>query len=350
MTHQSLSSLGERALIRRITTRLAASLPKRPWVHVGPGDDAAVLAPERGAYDVLTTDAVVDGVHFDRTFVPPDAVGHRALAVNLSDLAAMGAHPRAALLSFVLPESLDAVEIDRLLDGLLPLAAAHGVAIVGGNITRTTGPLVIDVTAIGTARPRTVLTRDGAKPGDEVYVTGSLGAAAVGLRALQRERGAEVVRSAKASLTRLAPHSEICVERYLRPIPRVRVGTLLGRTRAATSCMDLSDGLADAASQVAEASGVGMRLEADALPVAAGVREWQAAHGGDLLETVTAGGDDYELLFTVRPSHRGRLRGVRTRIGDLPITRIGTVTRGREVVLATETGLRELSAGFDHFR
>jgi len=341
LTHHSLSSLGERALIRRITTRLAASLPRRPWVHVGPGDDAAVLAPERGAYDVLTTDAVVDGVHFDRTFVPLEAVGHRALAVNLSDLAAMGAHPRAALLSFVLPESLDAVEIDRLLDGLLPLASAHGVAIVGGNITRTTGPLVIDVTAIGTARPRTVLTRDGARPGDEVYVTGSLGAAAVGLQMLRTTPG--VGHSSPVV-------AESCVGRYLRPIPRVRVGTLLGRTRAATSCMDLSDGLADAASQVAEASGVGMRLEADALPVAAGVREWQVAHGGDLLETVTAGGDDYELLFTVRPSHRGRLRAVRTRIGDLPITRIGTVTRGREVVLATGTGLRELSAGFDHFR
>jgi thiamine-monophosphate kinase len=122
-------------------------------VLVGPGDDAAVVEPERGAFDVLTTDAVVEGIHFDRTFVPLDAVGHRVLAVNLSDLAAMGARPRAALLSLVLPESLDVIEVDQLLDGLLPLADAHGVALVGGNITRTTGPLVIDVTAIGSVRP-----------------------------------------------------------------------------------------------------------------------------------------------------------------------------------------------------
>jgi thiamine-monophosphate kinase len=114
--------------------------------------------------------------------------------------------------------------------------------------------------------------------------------------------------------------------------------------------MDLSDGLADAARQVAEASGVGMRIDADALPIAAGVREWHAARGGDLLETLTTGGDDYELLFTVRPSQRSRLRAVRTRIGDLPLTRIGAVTRGREVVLATGTGARELPPGFDHFR
>jgi len=362
LTHHSLSSLGERTLIRRITTRLAASLPAPSWVQVGPGDDAAVLEPERGAYDVLTTDAVVEGIHFDRAFVPLDAVGHRALAVNLSDLAAMGARPRAVLLSLVLPGSLDVEAIDRLLDGLLPLAAAHGVTVVGGNVTRTAGPLVVDVTAIGSVKPRKVLTRAGARPGDEVYVTGSLGAAAVGLQMLRDDRtagvlnrdavdgsGADLVRSAAASLTRLAARDE-CIERYLRPVPRVRAGGLLGRNRAATSCMDLSDGLADAVRQIAEASAVGMRIDAESLPIATGVRDWHAARGGDPLETAVAGGDDYELLFTVRPSWRGRLRGVRTRVGDLPITRIGAVTGNRDVVLSTSAGARPLPDGFDHFR
>jgi len=364
LTHHSLSSLGERTLIRRITTRLAASLPAPSWVKVGPGDDAAVLEPERGAYDVLTTDAVVEGIHFDRAFVPLDAVGHRALAVNLSDLAAMGARPRAALLSLVLPGSLDVDAIDRLLDGLLPLAAAHGVTVVGGNVTRTAGPLVIDVTAIGSVKPRKVLTRAGARPGDEVYVTGSLGAAAVGLQMLRDDRPAGVVNREAADLTRSALHddpgmqrsaglvspADECIERYLRPVPRVRVGGLLGRNRAATSCMDLSDGLADAVRQIAEASGVGMRIDAESLPIAAGVGEWHAARGGDPLETAMTGGDDYELLFTVRPSWRGRLRGVRTRMGDLPITRIGVVTRNRDVVLSTSAGARPIPDGFDHFR
>ncbi len=139
---------------------------------VGPGDDAAVIEPERGALEVLTTDAQVEGVHFDLRFVPPDAIGHRALAVNLSDLAAMGASPRVALLSLMLPDALEVATIDGLLDGLLGLAARQRIALVGGNITRSPGPLIVDVTVTGSVRPRRVLTRAGASPGDELYVTG----------------------------------------------------------------------------------------------------------------------------------------------------------------------------------
>jgi thiamin-phosphate kinase len=190
----TLSSLGERALIQRITARL--SVPS--WVAVGPGDDAAVMAPVRGTHDVFTTDSIVDTVHFDRRFVPPDAIGHRALAVNLSDLAAMGAQPRAALLSLLLPDSIDLADIDAIVDGMRALADAHRVAIIGGNITRTPGPLVIDVTAIGSVHPRRVLLRSGARPGDEVYVTGTLGDAAVGLNILRSERSDRSDRSDRA--------------------------------------------------------------------------------------------------------------------------------------------------------
>ncbi len=157
------------------------------WVIVGPGDDAAVFVPQRGALEVLTTDAVVDGVHFDRRFVPPEAIGHRALAVNLSDLAAMGAQPHSALLSLMLPPALEVAAIDGVLDGLLALAARFGVALVGGNITSTPGPLTLDITALGSVRPRRILTRAGARPGDEVFVTGSIGDAAVALDALRYE-------------------------------------------------------------------------------------------------------------------------------------------------------------------
>ena len=383
MTHISLSSLGERALIRRITARLGASLPAPSWVLVGPGDDAAVIEPERGALDVLTTDAIVEGIHFDCDYVPLDAVGHRALAVNLSDLAAMGARPRAALLSLVLPESLDVAGVDHLLEGLLALAAAHGVAVIGGNITRTTGPLVIDVTAIGSVRSRRVLTRAAARPGDDVYVTGSLGAAAVGLKMLQGDRGARLVppmpqaaarlaeagreggRPADADLTlrqaqghpeqrrgmsTYAPHDNECIERYLRPIPRVRAGLLLGRNRAASSCIDLSDGLADAVRQVADASDVGITVDAAALPISACARHWHASNGRQGIETALTGGDDYELLFTVRPSQRGRLRGVQRQIGDLAITKIGGVTRSRDLLLIGDGPARELPHGYEHFQ
>jgi thiamine-monophosphate kinase len=191
LQNRTVSEIGEHALIARITERLA--MP--PWVIVGPGDDAAVIEPERGALDVLTTDAQVEGVHFDRRFVPPDAIGHRALAVNLSDLAAMGAQPRAALLSLVLPGDLETSVVDGLLDGLLALAARYRVALIGGNVARTPGPLMIDVTAIGSVRPRRVLIRAGARPGDEVYVTGAIGGAVVGLRRLQQLCGASLAGS-----------------------------------------------------------------------------------------------------------------------------------------------------------
>ena len=337
----TVRDVGERALISRITSRLT----QQPWVVVGPGDDAAVIEPEPRTLDVLTTDALVENAHFDRRFCPALGIGHKALAVNLSDLAAMGATPRAALLSLVLPDGLPLDDIDAILEGMTSLAERHRCAIIGGNITRspsprsgTEGPLVIDVTAIGSVAPRNILKRSGARPGDEIYLTGSVGAGVVGLRSLQEGAG-----GADEPLA-------ACQKRYLMPEPRVRVGMLLGSNRAATACMDLSDGLADAIRQVASASDVGMTIDLEALPVDACVRQWHAQRGKDPLVEAVAGGDDYELLFTSPPTRRGRLRTVARQCGDVAITKIGTVTKSRDLVLRTPGGNRELPAGFEHFR
>lgn len=345
MSNRTVADFGERALIQRITARLA--LPR--WVVVGPGDDAAVIEPERGSLEVLTTDAQIEGVHFDRRFVPSDAVGHRALAVNLSDLAAMGARPRAALLSLALPDALDIDDLDGLVRGLLAVAERHRVALIGGNITRSPGPLMVDVTATGSVRPRRAIKRDGARPGDEVYVTGSIGDAAVGLRVLQ----ANVLTSVGSSGAfqnddGRAAHG--CCERYLRPEPRVRAGLLLGGNRAASACVDLSDGLADGVRQLADSSDVGIVLDADAIPITADARQWHLQNGTDAVEAAITGGDDYELLFTARPAHRSRLRSVRRYVGDLPITKIGVVTKQRGVLIRTAAGEREVPHGFDHFK
>jgi thiamine-monophosphate kinase len=336
LTALTVADCGERALIARITQRL----PVPAWVLVGPGDDAAVLEPVRGALEVLTTDVQVDGVHVDRRFVPPEAVGHRALAVNLSDLAAMGARPRAALLSLALPPSLGLEELDRILDGLLGLAASSGTAIVGGNITSTEGPLAIDVTVTGSVHRRRILRRSGARPGDEVFVTGTLGDAAAGLHRLRSafERGEDLLAA------------RTCAARYLHPEPRLRAGVQLGAHRAASSCMDLSDGLADGIRQLAQASDLGMTLDAAAVPVSAETREWLAQHGFDPLQVALAGGDDFELIFTVRPAHAGRLRGVRRLVGNLPITRIGVMTRSRALIMRDGRNERELPAGYEHFK
>ncbi len=324
-----MADCGERALIARIKQRLTTP----QWVVVGPGDDAAAIEPVRGALEVITTDAQVDGVHFDRRFVPPDAIGHRALAVNLSDLAAMGARPRAALLSMALPASLEVDAFDGIVEGFLALARRYGVVLIGGNITYTPGPMMLDVTAIGNVHKRKMLTRDGARAGDEVYVTGTLGEAAAGLLKLQ-ENATDADRAT----------------RYLRPDPRVRAGLLLGKNRAATSCMDLSDGLADGVRQVAQASSVGMTLDGSSIPVAQEAKEWLSRKGRDPLDIALRGGDDLELIFTVRPKQAGRLRAVRRHLGDLPITRIGVVTRSPRLIVKDERGERELPEGYEHFR
>jgi thiamine-monophosphate kinase len=178
----TVSDLTEQELIARIRQRLA---PAPPWMLVGIGDDAAVVEPVRNQVEVLTVDAIVEGIHFDRRFTPPAAIGQPAPAGTLSDLAAMGATPRLALLSFALPPTLACDDFDAIVDGLAALAATHQMHVAGGNLTRTTGPLVIDVTAIGSAKRRSVLTRGGARPGDAIYVTGTVGGARAGLQCLE---------------------------------------------------------------------------------------------------------------------------------------------------------------------
>lgn len=305
------------------------------WVIVGIGDDAAVVEPARNRLEVLTVDALVEGVHFDRRFTPPDAIGHRALAVNLSDLAAMGAEPRHALLSLALPATLPLDDFDRLAAGFGHLARRHRLALIGGNLTRTPGPLVVDVTVAGTVKRRGALRRNGARPGDDVYVSGTVGSAAAGLALL------------RASDTDHALAS--CVERYLRPEPRVRLGVLLGRNKAASACMDLSDGLADAVTHVSDASGLGMIIDAASIPTEEAAMARLARDGHDPLATALTAGDDYELLFTVRPRLRNRLRTV-ARQADTTITRIGVCTTDRDVLLRRGDRSEPMPSGFTHFR
>jgi thiamin-phosphate kinase len=236
----TVSDLTERELIRRIAERLQ---PPPGWLTVGIGDDAAVVEPERNRLEILSVDAVVEGVHFDRRFTPPAPIGHRALAVNLSDLAAMCAAPRLASCP-VLPPALLRDDFDALVSGLTNLAHRHKLHVVGGNLTRSPGPLMIDITVIGTAKRRQVLTRAGARPGDALYVTGSLGGAAAGLEML-RETASGASETKDLMEGDRALEVESCAHRYLYPEPRVRTGLALGRNRVASACMDLSDGLAD---------------------------------------------------------------------------------------------------------
>jgi thiamine-monophosphate kinase len=332
----SIADLGERRLIADIRAKLP---PPPAWLAIGIGDDAAVVEAERGALEVLTTDSLVEGVHFDRRFSTSFDIGWKALAVNLSDIAAMGGRPRAALLSLGLPPALPADDLAALVDGFLALAREQRVVLAGGNITRSPGPLIVDVTVTGAVRPRRVLTRGGARPGDEIYVTGSVGAGLAGLEWLQRAEGREPD----------DPDIAACVAQYRRPQPRSRIGALLGSNRAASACMDLSDGLADALQQVAEASGVGLVVEAGALPIAPGARRWFDAAGADPVQAALAGGDDYELLIAVPRRRRGRFATVSRQGRGVPLTRIGQATAERDVRVLRNGSAEPLPAGFVHF-
>lgn len=343
--NQTVADAGERAIIAAIRARV----PSPPaWLTVGIGDDAAVVEPERGALEILTTDASVEGIHFDRHFSSPRDIGWKALASSVSDVAAMGGAPRLALLSLALPADFPAADLDALLDGFVDMARDARVTLAGGNITRSPGPLMIDVTVTGSARPRRVLTRGGGRPGDVLYVSGAVGAAFAGLEWLRGSAGPSPLPTADTRLPEDAGLSE-CVQRYRRPIPRVRLGALLGRNRAASACMDLSDGLADAIEQLAVASGTGASIDAEALPVPAAARRVFEERGRDPFVAAIAGGDDYELLIAVPKRARGRFATVQRQARGVPLTRIGELTKEPGARLLRGGHAEPLPSGFVHF-
>ena len=310
-------------------------------MSTGIGDDAAVVEPTRGTLDVITTDTLVEGIHFDRSIVSAVDVGHKSLAVNLSDLAAMGATPRVAVLSLVLPAALKAIELDQLIEGLLRLADRHGVSLVGGNITSTHGPLVVGMTAVGSVRRRRVITRTGGRPGDELWITGTVGAAAAGLGYLQQHL---------TSSPEETDDIRRCIERYRRPEPQVRIGMLLGRNRVARAGVDLSDGLADGLRQIARASGTGAVIDGQLVPLEPAATRWFSSRGLDPLAASVASGDDYELLIAVPRTNRRRLNAVSRLSRGVPLTRIGELIQPPDLVLRTQEQDRALPVGYQHFR
>lgn len=314
--------LGEFDLIAQFFSRRSA----RRDVLLGVGDDAALLEMPPGRALVAAVDTLVEGRHF-LPGAPPESVGHQALAVNLSDLAAMGAEPAWALLSLSLPDS-DATWLRPFAAGLYALAERHGVALVGGDTVR--GPRVVTVTALGFVEPGRALRRDGARPGDVLFVSGWPGEAAAGLEAL---RGG----SARGD-------DDPLVRRYRYAEPRLDLGReLRGRASAA---MDVSDGLLGDLGKLCESSGVGARLDLARLPVSAELARRHAR--AECERWVTSGGDDYELLFTVPPERAADVAAAAARV--LPVHRIGVI-EAQAGVRCERDGRAETcgGAGYDHF-
>jgi len=322
-------TMNEFELIERFFTRP----PKSKSVALGVGDDAALLVPTPGHQLVASVDMLVGGRHFF-VGVDPESLGHTTLAVNLSDMAAMGATPRWALLAGALPDP-DPEWLAAFARGFYALADAHGVDLVGGDTTR--GPMNLCVTILGEVPAGQAITRAGARVGDDVYVSGQLGDAALALAAM-------------AGRTALDPAAfAACRARLERPVPRVALGESL--RGVATAMLDVSDGLTGDLGHVLAASQVGAVVELTLVPrsavLAAKLAGAERALG---LSCLLAGGDDYELCFTAPPSASARIATIAADVG-VPLTRVGGIRAAGGLVVRDEEGvpMAEIPHGFDHF-
>lgn len=326
-------TLGEFALIERLRSIVPGG---GAGVILGIGDDTAVLQP--GTLVLATCDVQVEGIHFTRDLCTPADVGWRALAVNVSDIAAMGGVPRYALVSLLIPASAGSAALEDLYGGMAELARLQGVAVVGGNVSATPGPLVVDVTVLGEAE-RPVLRR-GAQPGDGVWITGHAGKAAAGRFLLEHP-------------DTTVPARETLEAAYRRPVPRVAAGRALGALAGSgllTAMIDTSDGTASDLLHLADASQVGVRLDAARLPVPAGLPEAARAAGVAGDTWTLGGGEDYELLFTAGTAFDARADEVAAAAG-VGITRVGDVLperEGRWVTTAAGERRPLRAAGWDH--
>ena len=297
------------------------------------GDDAAAFRTQPGRLILVSTDALVEGIHFDLTYCSPEDVGWKALAVNLSDIAAMGGTPLYATTSIALTRKTSADFVGRLYRGLASIARQHAVTVIGGDTCRSPQGIFLDVTIIGEVEPTHMLTRHRARPGDMLYVTGELGGSSVGLELLSRSR-------------RRIPRSAT-IRRHLRPQPRCAAGRFLGERKLASAMIDLSDGLSTDLARLCEQSGVGALVEASQLPLAKIPGRQRQLLPNPLLHYALHGGEDYELLFAVPPRFSQRVPG---QIDGLPVHRIGCVTRATGIWLLDGQEKHRLNpGGFDHF-
>jgi thiamine-monophosphate kinase len=322
---RTIADLGEFGFLSRLLSRPGSA---GRGIVVGPGQDCALLRV--GTTRLLfTVDVLVEGVHFERAWLSSRQLGRKSFLVNASDVAAMGGQPRFCVISLAVPAAYPAQDLFALQAGIVVAARECGAVVVGGNLARAT-QLSVSISLLGVA-PKRIVTRQGARPGDRVYVTGTLGDAALGVRLLRggKTRPAEPIR------------------RFRAPTPRLRVGRLLVESGVVSAMLDVSDGLVQDLGHIGEQSGVGAVIEADRVPLSPAYR---AATGIDLTLALH-GGEDYELLCTVPERKVKQLERMRARLA-CPIACIGRITAGRSVRVVGSAGepLALQSGGYDHFR
>lgn len=331
------SVLSERGLIARIRAEAAATSSD---LLRGIGDDCAVFRQAGGELvSLVTTDTLVEGVHFDRRWHPPRLLGRKAVAVNMSDIAAMGGTPRFVFLSLAAPPATEPTWLDGLLAGFLESVSEYGALLIGGDTVKSSHELVLSVTVIGEAPVNQVCYRAGAQAGDTVLVSGPLGQAAAGLALCQGGRQQE------------NPAWQPLIAAHCDPKAQVPLGRLLAASGMVHAMMDLSDGLATDLAHLCAESGVGAEVESAALPLTAELRQAAVACGVDPLQWALSGGEDYHLVFTCAAGDVNILRQLAQERLGITLASVGRIVMGQGVALLDAGGRREISyQGYDHFR
>jgi thiamine-monophosphate kinase len=334
MAKPRLGSLGEFGWLKKLLPRLYWPKARNPQLWIGPGDDAGVLGitPNKGL--VATTDAMVEGVHFDRRWFPWEDLGFKILAINLSDLAAMGrVKPIAALVTAAFPGDTPVESVDKFYRGLESCARRWKIGLLGGDTVGSRRDWMLSVTALGEAGRRDLIRRDTAQPGDLLVASGPLGLAAAGLEVLQRGRAA----SWTAPLVRA----------FSRPEPRFAIAAQLAQNRWATALMDCSDGLEASARLLAEGAGLGVEIDGRGLKPTGALARWAALRRRPVSDYLLRGGEEYELVFTLRPRD---WPSVRRRVPEAQVVGRMLGRREKHWLLADGRRLPLQSYGFSHFK
>ncbi|QOX79756.1 thiamine-phosphate kinase [Trichlorobacter lovleyi] len=330
---KGLAELGEFGLIDHIRARF----PQPTAPELGIGDDAALLSPSAGRQVVVSTDLLAEGVHFDLGFGPARLLGRKSLAVNLSDLASMGAIPRWFFLSLAIPSGFSSEIIEGFLDGLAELACEHNCILAGGDTCGSKGGLTVSVTIMGEQRPELILKRSGAQPGDDIWVSGSLGDAALGLQLLMEG-------------TRLGGVHDPLLLRQLNPTPRCELGLKLAEAGLVNAMIDISDGLLADLGHICEQSVCGAEVLLGQLPLSPTLHSCSSTQSVFPWPLVISGGEDYELCFTAPADNRAAIRQLAKTAG-IQVTVIGKVTNSRQVhaILSDGTHFQPSASGYTHF-
>ncbi len=335
---RTIAAIGEAELIQRIHRMLPNTNPKD--VIIGIGDDAAVIRIDDSRLLLVTNDIQIEGNHFRRDWSSPEQIGRKTVAVNLSDIAAMGGKPAFALVSLGLPAELPSEFFDALYQGIVSEAATYNTTIIGGNLARSSQEICIDITLLGFVSPKQLLTRSQAKPGDKVFVSGTPGMAAAGLKVLEQFGN------------KYPKELQSCVDALLAPTPRVILGVALAESGLATAMIDVSDGVCTDLAHICESSKVGCELNIDSLTQNRILSQATQATGKSTQDFILNSGESYELLFTVRADTDIRLIETIAQQNGIACAEIGIITgeqNGRWLV--TSGGKREPlpKAGWDHF-